>query len=67
MATDTFAVVMTTEELLELPEDGVDRELVRGELRERPMTVRNRRHSRVEARVTSALDSWLEARPKTSW
>ena len=28
---------MTTEELVLLPEDGIDRELIRGQLREKPM------------------------------
>ncbi len=32
--------LMTTEQFLALPEDGVDRELIEGQLREKPMTVR---------------------------
>ena len=32
------ANMITTEELLAMPEDGVDRDLIRGELREKPMT-----------------------------
>ena len=32
--------LMTVEEFLALPDDGVDRVLIRGELRERPMTTR---------------------------
>jgi Uma2 family endonuclease len=55
---------MTTEELLVLPEDGVDRELIRGQLRERPMTRRNRRHSRGETRIAHLLESWLETQPE---
>ena len=50
----TAATLMTTEELLAMPDDGVERWLIRGELREKrppeggpPMTVRNRYHSRV--------------------
>ena len=43
----TASSLMTTEELLALPEDGTDRWLIAGELRERPMTKRNRFHSRV--------------------
>jgi len=46
---------MTTEELLALPEDGVDRYLIRGLLREKPMTKRNRWHTRVEARIVYLL------------
>lgn len=56
--------LMTTEELLALPEDGVDRELVRGRLRERPMTRRNRRHSRTLVRLSYLLEAWLLTQPK---
>lgn len=60
----TAVSVMTTEELIALPENGVDRELVRGELREKPMTKRNRRHSRAEARLALLLGKWLERQPE---
>ena len=36
----TTSSLMTAEELLALPDDGIDRELIRGELRENPMTTR---------------------------
>lgn len=55
---------MTIEEMLALPDNGYDRELIRGELREEPMTRRNRRHSRTEARITRFLDNWLETQPE---
>jgi Uma2 family endonuclease len=55
---------MTTEEMLALPEDGVDRELIRGQLREKPMTRRNRRHSRAEVRISTELEIWLESQPE---
>ena len=42
MATATLSI--TTAELLAMPEDGMDRWLIRGELREKPMTKRNRYH-----------------------
>ena len=29
---------MTAEEIMALPDDGIDREMIRGELREMPMT-----------------------------
>ena len=51
---------MTTEEMLALPQNGVERWLIRGELREVPMTVRNRRHSRLMARIAYLLESWLD-------
>jgi Uma2 family endonuclease len=56
--------MMTTEELLSLPEDGLDRELIRGQVREKLMTRRNRRHSRVEILIGTALEKWLESRPE---
>jgi len=55
---------MTTEELLALPEDGTDRWLIAGELRERPMTRRNRFHSRAMIRVGRFLDCWLDEQPE---
>ena len=54
---------MTTEEMLALPRDGKDRWLIDGELREKPMTVRNRFHSKLMARVVAILVNWLDARP----
>jgi len=60
----TASSLMTTEELLAIPEDGTDRWLIAGELRERPMTKRNRFHSRTMARVTRFLDSWLDDQPE---
>lgn len=55
---------MTTEEMLAFPEDGVDRELIRGQLRERPMTRRNRWHSSVEASIAHILRGWLDIQPE---
>jgi Uma2 family endonuclease len=55
---------MTTEEMLALPEDGVERWLIRGQLREKPMTVRNRWHSRIMIRVGKLLDNWLDQQPE---
>lgn len=56
--------LMTAEELLAIPADGMDRELIHGELRERPMTLRNRVHSAIEAQVTIALGVWLQSQPE---
>lgn len=61
---------MTPEELLALPDDGVDRWLIRGELREKhplvtgqSMTIRNRFHSRVLSRICQVLCNWLDEQP----
>jgi Uma2 family endonuclease len=60
--------VLTTEELLALPDDGVERWLIRGQLREMPRAGcnrwRDRWHSRVMVRVSSVLESWLENQPE---
>jgi Uma2 family endonuclease len=55
---------MTTEEFLALPDDGVHRELIRGELREKPMTTRGRPHCRVTRNLTYLLYSWVRDQPK---
>jgi Uma2 family endonuclease len=56
--------LMTTEELLALPENGMDRWLIRGQLREKPMTVRNRWHSKLVARIAQLLGNWLDSQPQ---
>ena len=60
----TVVTPMTTEELLALPDDGVRRWLIDGELRESPMTYRNRFHSRILIRVGTELQKWLDQRPE---
>lgn len=55
---------MTTEELLALPENGTDRWLIAGELRERPMTTRNRFHSFTMTRLARFLDAWRDSLPE---
>jgi len=55
--------LMTTEELLALPDDGVERWLIKGQLREKPMTVRNQDHSEIMAAVTYFLETWRRTQP----
>jgi len=55
--------LMTTEELLALPADGTARWLIRGQLREKPRTVRHRAHSRILVRLARFLDVWLDGQP----
>jgi len=60
--------LMTIEEFLALPDDdGVDRELIRGELREgeRDMTRRNRTHTWIESQIVHLLMLWLDDHPET--
>lgn len=64
--------LMTNEEFLALPDDGVERWLIRGRLYEKapdpttgkPMIVRNRDHSRILVRVCQVLANWLDEQPK---
>lgn len=56
--------LMTTEEFLALPDDGVERWLIRGQLREGAMTVRNRWHSQILVTMAYLLMSWLRQQPK---
>ncbi len=55
---------MTTEELLALQQEGIDRWLIRGQLRERLRVLHNRWHSRTMARLGSLLENWLERQPE---
>ncbi|MEW4566247.1 Uma2 family endonuclease [Tautonia sp. JC769] len=55
---------MTIEAFLTLPEDGMRRELIRGEVWEKEMTRRNRWHSAVESRIVKVLGLWLDTRPE---
>ncbi len=55
---------MTAEELLAMPDDGVERWLIRGELRENRESDMNRRnpdHSGAMTRVAAVLDAWLRS------
>lgn len=66
-ATATPQKLMTVEEFLALPDDGVERWLIRGQLREKrdtDMTKRNRFHSVSEGRVTKLLGNWLDTLPE---
>src|SRR4051794_21021984 len=58
--------LMTTEEFLALPDDGVERWLIKGRVREfgDAMTRRNRNHGRLTARLAQLLGVWLDAQPE---
>lgn len=74
MAVVEATAPMTMEQLLALPDDGVERWLIRGQLREKPATlgqlrgkkwtVRNRWHSRVMACVVYQLEGWRRHQPE---
>ena len=58
------ATPMTTAQLLALPDDGVERWLIRGQLREKPKRFRHRFNSRVLVRIGCALHDWLDPQPQ---
>jgi Uma2 family endonuclease len=61
---DSPARPMTTEALMALPDDDVERELIRGELRERPVRLHTPSHSEVAATVGSLLMDWFDGQPE---
>jgi Uma2 family endonuclease len=54
---------MTTEEMLALPDDGTDRWLIRGRLRERPHHFKDRFHASTMAKLGCLLCDWNDQRP----
>ena len=65
-AMSTETKLYTTADLLSLPDDGVERWIIEGELFEgdREMTRRNRRHSRLVATVSHLIKEWLDSLPQ---
>jgi Uma2 family endonuclease len=63
MTTSTPATFMTTEQLLALPDDGRERWLIRGELREKERTFRARSQARVTAKIAYLLSNWDKSAP----
>ncbi len=57
------ATLMTAEQFLALPDDGMERSLIRGEVKEKPTTRRNRFHTFVVTRVAYFLEAWLMTQP----
>ena len=59
--TTALPSVMSINEFNALPDDpSKDRVLIRGQLREKPMTKRNRWHSDAESMISHLLINWLE-------
>lgn len=64
MSTSVAVPLVSADDLLALSEnDSVDRELIAGELREKPMTRRNRRHTRTSTLLAHVLQDWLRRQP----
>ena len=64
MSTDTK--LYTWQDLLDMPDDGVERWIIEGELFEgdSEMTRRNRRHSRLVATISQLIKNWLDQQPE---
>lgn len=60
----TVAAPITAEDLLAMPDDGIERWIKDGELREGGMTIRNRFHSETLTLIVFALQSWLRNQPR---
>jgi Uma2 family endonuclease len=67
--------LMTTEELLAMPDDGVERWLIKGQLREKhplpeeqpgskAMSIRNQDHSEITIAVGHFLEAWRRGQPE---
>lgn len=54
---------MTMEQFLALPDDGVDRDLIRGKLLESPISYRGKRHTRTTSQLDFLLRRWLLTLP----
>src|SRR4051812_11890069 len=64
MSVAAMPAVVTTKQLLAMPEDGMERELIRGQLKERPMSCRGRLHSRITSKLDRLLGKWYEQLPE---
>src|SRR5205085_11983065 len=64
MSTIVEPSTFTTEQLLAMPDDGMERWLIDGELREKPMAVRNRFHSKILISVGTVLKMWCDQQPQ---
>jgi Uma2 family endonuclease len=64
LAVATASSLMTVEELLAMPDDGIERELIRGELREHPMSLRSAPHCLVTSNLDYLLGAWLRQQPR---
>jgi len=59
----TVTPLMTAEEMLALPDNGMERDLIEGHLRERPMTIRGWRHADATIACGGLLRNWLQQQP----
>jgi Uma2 family endonuclease len=60
----TLSTLLTTEDLLAMPDDGTRRWLVDGELKESPRGLRDRFNSAALASIGTILEGWLRQQPQ---
>lgn len=61
----SIPVLVTEEDFLAMPDvEGIERDLVRGELRERPESIRTYAHSILSGRIGYLLGLWLRTLPR---
>lgn len=63
MSTVAPPPLLTAADLLAMPEDGTERWLIRGRLREKLPAKRNRFHASIEARIALLIGDWLDGQP----
>ncbi len=63
IATEPERKLMTAEEFLAIPDDGIARELIDGIVKERGMTLHNHNHAGVASNVVHLLRLWLAPQP----
>jgi Uma2 family endonuclease len=59
----TATPLMTAEEMLAMPDNGMERDLIEGHLRERPMTIRGWWHAEATIACGALLRNWLLVQP----
>ena len=65
MVRATHSPKLTIEEFLALPEDGVDRELIAGEVRERGPSIHGMLHASCLAKFAYLIGNWSHANPSS--
>ena len=66
MSTATTPQLMTVDEFLALPDDGIERDLIHGVVVERGktrMARRSREHAKVQSRISFFLQDWVNRQP----
>jgi Uma2 family endonuclease len=67
MSTAELIKPLTTADLLAFPDDGINRWLIRGELREQPKTLHGRRHAMTMTCLVSRLGDWKQTLHAGGW